>query len=70
MTDPWLTSLSMVKKKKKERISARHELDKDVHSHTFIQHSFKSPSHGNQRSKRNQRNPNRNGRSKTITVCR
>ena len=36
---------------------------------TFIQHSFESPSHSNQRRKRNQRNPDRK-RSKTATVCR
>ena len=31
---------------------------------------FGSPSHGNQRNKRNNRNPNWKGRSKTTTVCR
>ena len=35
---------------------------------TTTQHSFGSPSHNNQRRKRNKRNPNRKGRSKTITV--
>ena len=37
---------------------------------TTIQHSFGSPSHSNQRSKRNKRNPNWKGRSQTITICR
>ena len=36
---------------------------------TFIQYSFGSPSHSNQRRKRNKRNPNWK-RSKTIVVCR
>ena len=31
---------------------------------------FGSPSHGKQRNKRNNRNPNWKGRSKTTTVCR
>ena len=35
----------------------------------IIQHSFGSPSHSNQRRKRNKKNPNWK-RSKTITVCR
>ena len=35
-----------------------------------LQHSFGSPSHGNQRSKRNKRNPNWKGRIKTIPICR
>ena len=33
-------------------------------------HSFGSPSHGNQRRKRNKRNTNWKRRSKTLTVCR
>ena len=37
---------------------------------TFIQHSFGSPSHGNQRRKRNKRNLTWKRRSKTVTVCR
>ena len=37
---------------------------------TFIQHSFQSPSHSHQRRKRNKKNPNWKGRSKTVTVCR
>ena len=37
---------------------------------TTLQHSFGSPSHSNQRSKRNKRNPNWKGRSKTINICR
>ena len=37
---------------------------------TIIQHSFGSPSHGNQRRKRNKRNPNWKRRRKTVTVCR
>ena len=37
---------------------------------TFIQHSFGSPNHGNQRRKRNKRNPNWKGRSKSTNVCR
>ena len=36
---------------------------------TLIQHSFASPSHGNQRRKRNKRNTNWKRRSKTVTVC-
>ena len=36
---------------------------------TIIQHSFGSPSRGNQRRKRNKRNPNWKGRSKTVTVA-
>ena len=35
-----------------------------------LHHSFGSPSHSNQRSKRNKRNPNWKGTSKTITICR
>ena len=35
---------------------------------TTIEHSFGSPSHRNQGSKRNKRNPYLKGRSKTITV--
>ena len=37
---------------------------------TFIQHSFRSPSHGNQRRKRKKWNLNWKGRHKTVTVCR
>ena len=37
---------------------------------TIIQHNFGSFSHGNQRRKRNKRNPNWKRRSKTVTVCR
>ena len=37
---------------------------------TIIQHSFGSPSHSNQRRKRNKRNPNRKRRSKAVTICR
>ena len=37
---------------------------------TVIQHSFGSPSHGNQRRKRNKRNTNWKRSSKTVTVCR
>ena len=36
---------------------------------TFIQHSFGSPSHSNQRRKRNKTNPNSKIRSKTVTIC-
>ena len=36
---------------------------------TLIQHGFGSPSHGNQRRKRNKRNTNWKRRSKTVTVC-
>ena len=35
---------------------------------TLIQHSFGSPSHGNQRRKRNERNTNWKRRSKTVTA--
>ena len=35
---------------------------------TFIQHSFGSPSHSNQRRKTNERNPNWKGRSKSVTA--
>ena len=34
---------------------------------TFIQHNFRSPSHGKQRRKRNNKNPNWKGRNKTVT---
>ena len=37
---------------------------------TTIQHSFRSPSHSNQRRKRNKRNPDWKRRSKTLTACR
>ena len=37
---------------------------------TIIQYSFESPSHGNQRRKRNKRNPDWKRISKTFTVCR
>ena len=37
---------------------------------TFIQHSIGSSRQSNQTRKRNKRNPNWKGRSKTITVCR
>ena len=37
---------------------------------TFIQHSFGSPGHSNQRRKRNKRNTNWKRRSKIVTVCR
>ena len=37
---------------------------------TIIQHSFGSPSHSNQRRKRNKRNANWKRTSKTVTVCR
>ena len=36
---------------------------------TFTQHSFGSPSLGNERRKRNKRNPNWKRRSKTVTVA-
>ena len=36
---------------------------------TIIQHSFGSPSYGNQRRKRNKRNTNWKRRSKTVTVA-
>ena len=36
----------------------------------FIQHSSGSPSSGNQRRKRNKRNPDQKRRSKALTVCR
>ena len=36
----------------------------------LLEHSFGSPSHGNQRRKGNKWNPNWKGRSKTITNCR
>ena len=35
---------------------------------TFTQHSLRSPSHSNYRRKRNEVNPNWNGRSKTVTA--
>jgi len=37
---------------------------------TLIQYSFGSPSHGNQRRKRNKKNPDWKIRNKTVTVCR
>ena len=36
----------------------------------FIQHSFGSPSHSNQRRKRNKRDPIWKRGSKTVTLCR
>ena len=39
-------------------------------STTTIQHSFGNLSHSKQRSKRNKKNPNWKGRSKTIPICR
>ena len=44
--------------------------DKNVHSCHYIQQCFGSPSHGNQRRKRNKRNTNQKRRIKTVTVCR
>ena len=35
---------------------------------TYIQHSFGSPSHGNQRRKRNKMNPSWKRKRKTVTV--
>ena len=37
---------------------------------TIIQHSLGSPSYGNQRRKRNKRNPDLKRRNETLTVCR
>ena len=37
---------------------------------TFIHHSFGSPSHSNQRRKREERHPNLEGKVKTVTVYR
>ena len=37
---------------------------------TTTQHSFESPSHSNQRRKRNKRNPDQKRRSKALMVCR
>ena len=37
---------------------------------TFIQHSIGSPSHSNQKGKRNKRYPNWKGRSQIIIMCR
>ena len=51
--------------KKTESISCNIKKKTKMSTHsTFIQHSFGSPSHGNQRRKRNKRNPNRKRRSK------
>ena len=36
----------------------------------FVQHSFGSPSHINQRRKRNKKNQSWKGTDKTVTVCR
>ena len=36
----------------------------------IFQHRFGSPSHGNQRRKRNEMNPNWKRRSKSVIVCR
>ena len=47
----------------------RSEQGKDTIVATLIQHIFGSPSHRNQRIKRNKRNPKWR-RSKTVTVCR
>ena len=68
MTNPELTSFSMLKT---ERILA--EIGNKIKMSalaTTLQHSFGSPNHGDQRRKRNKRNPNLKGRSKTITICR
>ena len=64
MTNPHLTSYSTVKSWK---ISNKTRMSTLA---TFIQHSFGSPSHGNQRRTRNKRNPNCKRRSETVTVCR
>ena len=37
---------------------------------TFLQHGMRSPNHNIQIRKRNKRNPNWKGRSKTVIVCR
>ena len=37
---------------------------------TLIQYSFGSPSHGNQRRKRNKKNPTFNPRGQTVTGCK
>ena len=36
---------------------------------TFIQYCIRSPSQSNQARRRNKRNPNSKGRSKTVTIC-
>ena len=64
------------KKKKHKKTTVTNICNKDqekIRMSTFttiIQHSFGSPSHGNRRRKRNKMNPNWEGRSKTITVCK
>ena len=46
----------------------RLEEDKDVPLATFVQYSIGSPSHSSKVRKRNRRNPNQKGKSKTILV--
>ena len=67
MTNPWLTTFSMVKNQKHFQEMIRKKTRMSTFT-TAIQHSFRSPSHSNQRTKRNKRNPNWKGRRKTITV--
>ena len=66
MTNPQQTSFSMVKT---ESISSEIRNKTRISTlTTIIQHSLGSPSHGNQRRKRNKRNPNWKRRSKTVTA--
>ena len=56
---------------KTESISLRSGIKTKVPSlATIIQHSFGSPSHNNQRRKRNKKNLDWKKRSKTLTICR
>ena len=65
MINPQQTLFSMVKNWK--HLLEDQEDDKGAHScHYYEQHSFGSPSHGNQRGKRNKRNPYWKRRSKIL----
>ena len=64
-----LTANTILNSEKLKPSPTNQEQGKDVLCHTFIQHSFRSPSIGNQRRKRNERNLNWK-RSKIATVCR
>ena len=57
----WKTESISFKTRNKSRVSTLTDT---------IQHSFGSPSYGNQRRTRNKMNPYRKRRSKTLTVCR
>ena len=64
------TTNIMLNGEKLKTFPLRSRKNKDVHSRHFFQHIFGSPSHGNQRRKRNKGNPHWKKGSKTVTVCR